>query len=431
MTGSYQEVLFLLRKAYRLSHPFCVGQEFSCMFRRSDHPTHFSNKLGIESDHFIITLDVDSSLSDDNKTKQDPIDQVLGCWFSRTNISENVQSVLKKARSENWESSLISAGFQLNGVYPPQFSGVGVVLSFRSGTIHLIDSDGRSLGSDIRLDTGRNTISNFDFRRRGVKITLSINRKKSTFSVYAYDAERNRANMEISTSNIPPSGFFGVTAYSGTSGNPYRITLSQMRAMNLDIKAGTGEDTPSTVGAKHPVNMDHLIHEESETLEDPVHQIHDIHKATSVLSEYLADSRYRDSAMIRNLGDIQSRAQALQDAIDDLRAEIRVSFKSGGTGKDLYGEVMGLKELIRLHSEEGNSLEGFRQNLKQLQDEGAFDTDGKVVEQIAAANKELEEEVSKANFTANLVIGVFGVTVLLLGLLLYAKMRQYEKKHFL
>jgi hypothetical protein len=135
--------------------------------------------------------------------------------------------------------------------------------------------------------------------------------------------------------------------------------------------------------------------------------------------------------MIRNLGDIQSRAQALQDAIDDLRAEIRVSFKSGGTGKDLYGEVMGLKELIRLHSEEGNSLEGFRQNLKQLQDEGAFDTDGKVVEQIAAANKELEEEVSKANFTANLVIGVFGVTVLLLGLLLYAKMRQYEKKHFL
>lgn len=401
------------------------------MFRLSDHPTHFRNKLGIESDHFIVTLDVDSSLPDDSKTKEDPMDQTLGCWFASTNISENVQSALKKARSENWESSLISTGFQLNGVYPPQFSGVGVVLSFRSGTIHLIDSDGRSLGSDIRLDTGRNTISNFDFRRRGVKITLSINRKKRTFSVYAYDAERNRADMEISTSNIPPSGFFGVTAFSGTSGNPYRITLSQMRAINLDIKAGTGEDTPSTVGEKHPVNMDHLIHEESETLEDPVHQIHDIHKATSVLSEYLADSRYRDSAMIRNLGDIQSRAQALQDSIDDLRAEIRVSFKSGGTGKDLYGEVMGLKELIRLHSEEGNSLEGFRQNLKQLQDVGAFDTDGKVVDQIAAANKELEEEVSKANFTANLVIGLFGVTVLVLGFLLYAKMRQYEKKHFL
>jgi hypothetical protein len=39
--------------------------------------------------------------------------------------------------------------------------------------------------------------------------------------------------------------------------------------------------------------------------------------------------------------------------------------------------------------------------------------------------------VARANFTSNLVIGLFGVTVMGIGVLMYMKMRQYEKKHFL
>jgi hypothetical protein len=358
---------------------------------------------------------------------------LVGIWFSQGNYTGTVMKGLESNKADDWRDSMISVGFGLDGVLPPNFSGVGVVLSYSAGTITLITSDGSAGSPNYRLDTSKNTISNFDFRRPGVKITLSINRKRNGFHVYVFDSEKNRANLELDgIHTIPTSGFFGFAGYTGTSDTTYRVLIRQIKSVNLDLASGSGEAGPTEVGEKHKINLDELVHDDDDMLEDPLQQIKDLQKATSILSEYLADSRYRDSAMVRNLGDIQARAHSLQDAIDDLRAELRISFKAGaGSGKDLLGEVMSLKELVKIHSEENSSLEGFREDLKKLHEETTDETDSNVVQNIASANRELADEVSRANFTANLVIGIFGITVMGLGLVLFFKMRQYEKKHFL
>ena len=359
----------------------------------------------------------------------------MGIWLSAGNFSDDLSKAVSSVKTEDWRPTLAKAGFGINGIVPPKFSGVGILLSYGTGKIHLLSADGSIASDSLKLTDGKNVVNNFEFRKSGVKITLSVNRKRGVVSVYVFDADNKSNHLEVSTSNIPERGFLGITAYSGSDGSPYRVTVPRIKSMNMDLKSGTGEGSNTVVGEKTKVHVQDLVQEEdSDLLGDPLHQIADVRKATSVLSEYLADSRYRDSSLVRSLADIQSRAHALQDAINDLRAEIRITFKSGGnpSAKSLVGEIKSLQELIQMHADENQSLEGLRTNLGILGETGSqSDHDPESVERIAASNKELEEEVERANFTANLVIGVFGFTVMVLGLVLYLKMRQYEKKHFL
>ena len=131
-----------------------------------------------------------------------------------------------------------AAGFALNGVIPPSFSGVGVVFSY-PGTITVVTSDGsRQLTS---VDTSKDSISDFDFRQPGVKLTLSLNRKRGVVGVYVSDARSGRKTLEVKTSHIPKSGFLGVTAFSGSEGKPDRFIVRQLRSINLDMSSGAGE----------------------------------------------------------------------------------------------------------------------------------------------------------------------------------------------
>lgn len=388
----------------------------------------------IETDHFICTIDLNSIAAESTTASKPAQDQMVGIWISSTNITDDLSKSTSSVRVEDWKPALTTGGFGMNGVIPPKFSGVGVILSYGRGTIHFISSDGSTPSTSLRLDDSKNVLNDFEFRKSGVKLTLSVNRKRGVFSVYAFDSDKKSKNLEVPTPDIPRSGFFGITAYSGSSGTPYRVTIPRIKMMNLDLKSGTGEGS-QPIGDKNKIKVEDLLHDDDfEVLSDPLHQIADLRRATSVLSEYLADSRYRDSSLVKSLGDIQGRAHALQDAINDLRAEIKMTFKSGGhpSAKSLLGEIRGLEELIKLHAEENQSLEGLRSNLLELGDAGGNQLhDPESIERISASNRELEEEVSRVNFTANLVIGVFGFTVVVLGLVLYIKMRQYEKKHFL
>jgi hypothetical protein len=397
----------------------------------SDWSRHNEN---ITSDHFISTIDLNSFQAGGGSDARAPSDQLVGFWYSAGNVSADFLSTVSTVKTDDWSDVLVSRGFALKGVVPPNFSGVGVVLSYSTGKAHIISLGGTVDEKSFRLPDGSFVLSDFDFRKPGVKLTLSANRKRKMFGVYFYQSNKYSSHKEIQTEFIPKSGFLTVTGFSGSSGSPFNVQIPRMKTINLDIKSGSGEGH-DVVGDKYKIDVSELIHDdEFEELSRPLHQIGDIKKATSILSEYLADSRYRDSMLSKSLSDIQGRAHVLQDAINDLRAEIGISFKTGGHpgAKTLLGEIKGLEELMRLHSEESQSLDGLKLNLKKLGEAGArHDNDPDAIERISASNRELEEEVSRANFTANLVIGIFGLTVLVFGLLLYVKMRQYEKKHFL
>ena len=396
-----------------------------------------SHKHRIESDHFITTLDLDfvrGAPASDYAT-----DQGLAVWFTAGNVSDSFVKAVKEAKDHDWRPALSSAGFGLNGIVPSSFHGVGVVFSF-PGTVSLVWSDGSK-----QIDLKAKSVSNFDFRKEGIKLTLSISRKSGHVSCYLHDAAKGKGLLEANVSDIPRAGFFGFTAFSGSSGNPDRVLLREMRSLNLDMKAGTGEEEPKSeldqrLEKKHlSMNdlIDHNGEEEDWLVSDPVHQVQDVNKAISILSEYLADTRYRDASLSRTLADVQSRAETLEESINDLRMEIKLSFKTGSGGSSgvkLAEEIKGLTDLIHMHSEESKSFEGLKNRLKELNDDqsrGGGGEHGHVFDKLLKSNAELESEVVNANFTANAVIAVFGIVVLLIGLLLYRNMRQYEKKHFL
>jgi hypothetical protein len=367
-----------------------------------------------------------------SSTTSGPKEEYMAILFSARNISDDVTRVLSSVSKDDWRPVLNSADFSMNGLIPPLFSGIGVILAYETGKIHLISSDGKSA---VSLNNDKGVITNFDFRKSDVKLTISVNRKHKNMSVYVYDGKTQNIRASIITENIPAEGYMGITGFSGSEA-PMRVTVSKIRTTNLDFKSGIGEGRGSNiVGEKHAIDLTDLLHDDDEEIDDPVQQIQDIRKATSILSEYLADSRYRDTTLVRTISDIQGRAQSLHDSIRDLLAEIQISFKqrgSGSGGQGLLGEIKSLEELIRLHAEENESLEVLKENIKELSEAGnGYGHDPSAVDRISVANKELEEEVARANFTSNLVIGLFGVTVMGIGVLMYMKMRQYEKKHFL
>jgi Mg2+ and Co2+ transporter CorA len=168
---------------------------------------------------------------------------------------------------------------------------------------------------------------------------------------------------------------------------------------------------------------------------DPLHQIQDVKKATTIIEEYLSDTRYRDSALMRTLGDVQSRADSLEDLINDFRMEIKVSFKEGnvggGTGR-LQSELKGLRDLMQFHADERHQIEELKDHLLRSHERlDGYGANPDLYKQLISANTELETEVANAHSTVNLVIGLFGLVVLIVGFFLWLKMRQYEKKHFL
>jgi hypothetical protein len=353
-----------------------------------------------------------------------PRDQAVGVWFTAQNVSESFSRAVKDVKDHDWRGALSAGGFGLNGVIPPSLSGVGVIFSY-PGTISVVTSDGSRAVTSV--DTSRDSITDFDFRKPGVKLTLSFNRKRGVVGLYVSDSGRERRNLEVKTSNIPSSGFIGLTAFSGSEGKPDRFVVRQMRSINLDMSAGTGEQTDQKE------SFEQLLHEDDEdTMDDPIHQIDDINKAISVLTEHLGDTRYRDGALVRTLADVQSRADALNDLINDLRMEIRVSFKTSNQVQ-LSDEIRSLRDLMSMHAEETQSLEVLKDKFKKLHssEEEAQMASPDAAEELAAAGRILESEVENANWTANLLIALFGAVVLAISAVVYWKMRQYEKKHFL
>lgn len=399
-----------------------------------DGSIYISHKHRIESDHFITSLELDFAPAGPSEGARD---QSLAIWFAANNVSDSFFRTVKGVKTHEWGGVLSSGGFGRNGIVPSSFQGVGVIFSFPE-TVSLVWSDGAK-----SIDLAAKRLTSYNFRKKGIKMTLSVNRKTGHVSCYLHDSgASSKGLLEADVSVIPKSGFFGITAFSGSLGKPDRILLREMRSLNLDMKSGTGEEEPKSALderlEKKNLNINDLVHEDDELLSDPVHQIQDVNKAISILSEYLADTRYRDASLARTLADVQSRAETLEGSLSDLRMEIKLSFKSGSVGSGvgkLTEEIKGLTDLIHMHGEETKSFEGLKNKLKQVNSEASTSESSPPQQAIYAkllkTNAELESEVANANFTANAVIGVFGLVVLLIGLLLYRNMRQYEKKHFL
>ena len=213
-------------------------------------------------------------------------------------------------------------------------------------------------------------------------------------------------------------------------------TYSKVSFCMSDSKQGDVTDMAARLEKKH-IHVSDLINDNKDEflVNDPIHQVQDVQKATAILEEYLADTRYRDSALMRTLSDVQSRADNIDDLVNDLRMEMKVSFKSGniagGAGR-LREEMKGLHSLMQMHSDEQREIEELKEQLIQAANRSeSYGVGPAAYEQLVSTNAELEAEVAAANMTANLTIGIFGIVVLIVGVLLWFKMRAYEKKHFL
>ena len=409
----------------------------------------------VETSHFITTLELDVAPVVSASAYDLPGDQSFAFWFTTQNVSDALAKFASSNDQADWSPGLSAAGFGMNGVIPPSFSGLGVVFTSK-GHVSVVSSDGsRPATAFNQMDPSINTVKDFNFRKPGVKLTLSFNRNRQSFSMYLSDNDGQRSQLAVTSEHIPSKGYLGMTAFSGSSGKPDRWSIRSMRSINLDMKAGTGEDSKkSELGdleaklEKKNLHIDDLIinsdeaAEDAHWIEDPENQIKDVHKAISIVSEYLSDTRYRDQSLIRSMSDLQSRADALEELINELRVEMKYTFiehgaGDSGSGAGLMNEVRGLKELIKAHSDDNKAIAELKDKIKLMSTAGeengqvADDEDPELYKKLLHANDELEAEVVNINFTANLAIGVFGLVVLVLGLLLYVKMRQYEKKHFL
>ena len=387
-----------------------------------------SHSEKVETDHFITTIELDFLRLSDQAL---PVSEGFAFWFVAQNVSDTLSLISKSSTTPDWSDSLTRNGFGMNGVIPPNFKGVGVIFTALSSIVVITSDGSRPSSSFSNLHLKQDSISNFDFRKPGVKLTVSFNRAKGEVSVYVFDADKKKGTIEVKTNNIPATGFLGMTAFSGLNPTGDRILFKRMRSVNLDLKFGSGESILGELEKKledKNLHIEDLVSGESESSIEE--QIQDVHKAVSIVSEYLSDTRERDHNIVIAMSEVQGKADELEALINELRMEIKYSFKErGGTG-GLEHEIRGLHELIKFHSDENHSINALKDKLKSISSGSNHPADA-MYKNLLDANTELEEEMSKANFNANLTIIVFGLVVLGLGLLLWIKMKQYEKRHFL
>jgi hypothetical protein len=394
----------------------------------------------VKTDHFLATIDLDVIRETSTTAQASSMDEAFAFWFVASNVSEPFMKFVAQVDQPQWRNGLVSNGFGMNGIIPPAFSGIGVIFT-PPGDITVITSDGSQRSSSFdNLNIRKDSINDFDFRRPGVKVTVSVNRNRGVVSVYAY-ADKSRGQVTVNTKNIPVSGYLGFTGYTGSKGVPFGVNIRQLRAINLDYKSGAGEDTLKSSMPELDKKLSEQNLHVDDLLMDPeideettaVGQIADVNKAISIIHEYLSDTRYRDQTLMQNMMDIRSRADDLEEMVNSLRMEIQYTFSGNGAKSSLKQGIKGLEDLIQLHAQENQNLNELKTKLTSFANQvGPESADSEeIINRFASVNAELESEVVNANFTVNLVIALFGVVVLGMGVMLYLKMKQYEKKHFL
>jgi hypothetical protein len=422
---------------------------------------YLMNKKLLKSRNFDATFMVhmDNGGIRSNQNQSPPRDQTFSIWFTEQDMSTMVESALTRdlqSDSPDYKKVLTSARMDVMTGISARFKGVGIVITPTNSrgeaipTVYIVESNGRNdvIGSAMFPSPSGTplfpeTSSTASLVHQLVYIRMRIKIRPDSIGLYMQDRADWRVVKEIKTTNIPSlngGGYFGITAFTGSSVptdqvTPYRVRITSAHIKTFDLNALNTEENASVLK---------LFTDQGLSISDLVSDsaFATTYSQTMVLTKLMrvVDGYIKQSAPVLKSFE-KTISQTLMDKMNDLDGQVNVlsretklAFKdrpsNGGAGTELLSQVKSIHDALKKsHDTKLDVLEKIK-STATIEDTGSsIDRHvGYYERQMDSRNRELNEAIESQNrFTLILFLIVF-VSALVMGIVFYIRLNAYAKK---
>ncbi len=420
------------------------------------------NTRPITSDDFDVTMTLHL---DNGSTKPTdtpiPTDQYFSLWFSATDLSKVVQSVLSsniKPDTPNYIDIFKRTGFDVVAGLPKKFKGVGVMIkTAQTGpSVAIVVANERTdlnpnaakfspLLSDVSGTTGGYTDSATYRMHQLVYIRLKVKVHKNTIGVYVQERADWKLVSELSSDSVPfpktGGGYFGLTSFTGsTEGTtPYRVRFTSLHFKSYDLNALNNEDNAPVVKmfADNGLSIADLLSDDSFATKHSQTVV--LRKLMNVIEAYVKQTVPSLKSFESTIGTLQTKFNEVDSEIIDLSRETKLTFekksknpKQGDDGStaELLSQVKSIHAALnQAHSEKVDVLKNIK--YKANRDDGGTGVErhvGYYHRQMDTRHTELNEAIDSQNrFTLILFLVVF-LAALVMGIVFYIRLNAYARK---
>jgi len=375
-------------------------------------------------------------------------DQSFAFWFVRQNVSSdfNESAVI---RASSWPEGLKEQDYVLSGS-KARFEGIGAVFSTadlakKPGSVVSFISNDNHQSLNYGIDVPASNAKAVDFQNKEVEFKMRVQPVSVQGTITVDGNSQECFNVDRKNFPVKAGGFIGFTAWSGSvqpSKQPSSVSLTRVRVVNFDDQA-IGEEVMGASAADMKMYED-MMSEQSRHFQDQQAQTEHIQRVTAMLSAHLNETKPAYDVMA-------FQVSGLMDSLHKLDRDCRIltkgmQFMASGDEKSQHGKqrpkgskiqemkvhIMGLRRLL---DKEGaahmNKLEAVQKNLDKVKEQAEKATGSSMLGRIVDQTMTLEKSVVSRSSQMSWMLLILLVVTFTIGVLMWNRMRYYEKKHFI
>mmetsp|Transcript_44045 Transcript_44045/g.80489 ORF Transcript_44045/g.80489 Transcript_44045/m.80489 type:complete len:481 (-) Transcript_44045:57-1499(-) len=367
-------------------------------------------------------------------------DQGFAFWYVSENHAETFNETVPIAAT-SWGDGLEELGLTLLGARP-KFDGFGTILTMSNAdkgadpmVSGIFNADAQTL--KFRENVPTQNAKAIDFRNtlNPAQVKVVATPTSITGSLKQSPSLSWKECFRIEGVQIRPGGYIGFTAWSGSGPNSDLVSVLALEVTNLDEDA-IGEEM-SDSAAEIAKKYEKMVHENTRHIVDQKGQTAHLAELTSMLQQHIEEVIPQDQTISEMISGVMSRTEKLEADCKQLVTELGLLVGDGmgteqGAVAGIKEHIVGLRQLFsndsRTHHDHVAKLAGTLATVKQAAGDG---TKALAVKIIAEQSSSLEITVQKRNRNMTGMLLTLVGCIVLIGLLMWNRMRYYEKKHFI
>jgi len=379
-------------------------------------------------------------------------DQSFGFWYVYENISKvyNESAVIK---SEGWRKGLEDQGFTLSGA-KAMFHGLGVVLSMADKeskprpAVSGFTNDGHTTLSwehdvpttDAKPIDFRNTLNHAQ-----LKIRVQRDRVEGWLKQSPSLSWNECFSLDRSKHPIKAGGYLGLTAWSGTAVDGVSsdlVSVVQMDVNNMDENS-IGEDMKDVSKEIQDTYREMLTDSHRHFL-DQKSQTDHLAKLVDMLGEHINSTKPAEEALFQALKGYEDRMERLGEDCRTMTQATRLLMnehhkkrKSEHTLHNegveaMKNEIIGLRRLlVKDSATHKQKIDAVQKNVVEVKEKSGKTGTPETLSVIAKQTESLAKTVQSRGQQMSWMMLCLMAAIVAIGVLMWNRMRYYEKKHFI
>jgi len=236
------------------------------------------------------------------------------------------------------------------------------------------------------------------------------------------------------TGTFKSGGYPGFTAWTGSTGKEAdSVSLISMSMYNYDTTS-IGEDLSMDVSKEIQEAYREMLTDEKRHFKDQKSQKEHLQRLTNMLSNHMQQVKPQEQEMFTKLGNLQDKMHKLEEGCKTLRQEIRVVLGNGSSTavSSMKTELIGLRHIFMKDSQaHSQKIDSVRETVGTVKKADDKKVDPNALLLITEKTDKLEKTIQASSSQVSWMMIFLIVAVLGIGVLMYNRMRYYEKKHFI